>query len=420
MEAGRELEGVVLADRYLLQSCLDEGNFGWVYRAEHQLFGQAVRTVAVKVTKMTGIGAQEAREVFEEPITLARIIDGTEEESFRRYLVQIYDLGVLPEHDGRGFIVMEFISGGNLDRLLRDTQMPQWDVLEYALEICRGMSAVHDQGVIHRDLKPDNLLLTPARQIKIADFGLSARMIASRGYVPGVAGTTLWMAPETMDRSNPRSDPRSDVYSIGLVLYRMLTGTHPFSELIPPRELSPDEEAQWLLKHRMSLAVRRPSQINATVDDRMDKVVMTAMDPRPNVRFPNAGAMLRELEKIVVVCGDPREKLLARAREAAGCRRWEKAARHFTECIDEEPNAADEIAFEAHRGLGRCLGELGRWQEAIEALKRAETINERRNVLKDTRDIREFFDEIAEAFRSAGNPLAACGYDVKARRLRRR
>jgi len=140
-------------------------------------------------------------------------------------IVTIYEVG---EYEGDSFIAMEYVEGESLRSLLAQTELFVEDVLKLAIQICNGLGAAHRAGVTHRDLKPDNILLDQEARIKIADFGIAKLQGSPRLTKPGaVIGTPDYMSPE--QAMGQELDLRSDIFSLGIILYEMLTGQRPFT-----------------------------------------------------------------------------------------------------------------------------------------------------------------------------------------------
>ena len=301
-------EGVLLEGRYRIARMLSQGNFGAVFHSRLEIFQEPVRDVAVKITKQTQLDRETARSVFGEALMLARIFDQIEDASARSYIVPVYDLGLLDDHDGRGFVVMGLIRGiGSTEHVVRppDTLadeihrygggMPVDVALQFFRQVCTGMAALHRLGVIHRDLKPDNILLTEKGQIRIVDFGLAAAL-NEIGFVSGVAGTHQYMAPETA--THQQSDTRSDVYSLGIILYEMLTGHYPFRHLTAPADRTPSQRVEWIVQQKSQIQLSKTSAHNSEIEAWVDQLVSDCLAFEPGAGRPqNASALLERLDR---------------------------------------------------------------------------------------------------------------------------
>ncbi|MEV5170554.1 serine/threonine-protein kinase [Streptomyces flaveolus] len=215
---GVDAQGL-LADRYQLQDRLGSGAMGEVWRAEDRLLG---RTVAVKLLRTDE--AADAERFRLEARTAGRLNHPN--------VVGVYDFG---SHHGRLYLVMELVDGWSLaqERSLRGTLDPQ-EAAALAAQVASGLAAAHRQGVIHRDVKPANVMLSADRTAKIADFGIARfadEAAAGLTATGKIVGTADYLAPE---RALGRpAHPASDVYSLGCVLYELLTGRPPFRGATP-------------------------------------------------------------------------------------------------------------------------------------------------------------------------------------------
>jgi serine/threonine-protein kinase len=220
----QDLVGQVLADRYHIMKKLGEGGMGQVYLAEHVKMG---RRSAIKVMNPSMVHDPEAVARFNrEAANASRISDS--------HVCAIYDFGETP--DGLIYLAMEFIEGEPLTELIRqEGALPVARAADIAIQVAAALQAAHDLGIVHRDLKPDNIMLSRSRDgadaVKVVDFGL-AKAVGGEGggqkvtRTGLVVGTPEFMSPEQL--SGDKLDGRSDVYSLGLVLFNMLTGTLPF------------------------------------------------------------------------------------------------------------------------------------------------------------------------------------------------
>src|SRR5204863_585047 len=209
------LVGAVLSGRYRLESKLGSGGMSTVYLATDEVLD---RSVAIKLLH---------REISEEADQLERF--RREARSAARLshpnLVGVIDAG---EDDGRPYIVFEYIDGRTLKRRIQEEgPLPVDEAVAYGIEIGRGLTAAHARKLVHRDVKPQNVLIDPDGRAKVTDFGI-ARSLEQKGMTATgrVLGTTDYVSPE--QAMGEDVDERSDVYSLGVVLYEMLTGEVPF------------------------------------------------------------------------------------------------------------------------------------------------------------------------------------------------
>jgi serine/threonine-protein kinase len=295
----QRLLGQTLAGKYRLREVQASGAFGTVFRADQYFCRQLMRPVAVKVSRQTGLTEETAPHLFGDALVLARILAGSDpatDDGGRRHLVQIFDLGLLPEHDDRAYLVMEYVDGLPLVSHMRAAgRISVASGLRFVKQICRGMALVHSQGAVHRDLKSDNILVDRRGVVRVVDFGLAAFADRRLGFAPGSFGTFTYMAPETLFG---RSTPASDVYSLGLLLYELFTGGGP--HLTAP--WAADDKADRRDEHyrlKKDLRFPPPSEVQNEIrnDYRwLDVLIPRCLETDPGRRFSDAGQLLSAIE----------------------------------------------------------------------------------------------------------------------------
>jgi serine/threonine protein kinase len=214
ISGGRFAFGEILASRYRIIDMLGRGGMGEVYRAEDLTLKQIV---ALKFLPETLLEDEASLECFLQEVRIARQIAHPN-------VCRVYDIG---EADRRHFLSMEFIKGEELASVLkRFGRLPANKATEIARQICAGLAAAHKQGVIHRDLKPANIMIDSEGNARITDFGLAAIAEQLQADVQHISGTPAYMSPEQLERRELTT--KSDIYSLGLVLYELFTGKRAF------------------------------------------------------------------------------------------------------------------------------------------------------------------------------------------------
>jgi eukaryotic-like serine/threonine-protein kinase len=193
-----------------------------------------------------------------------------------------------PRRKSRMYIAMEYVEGNSLRALMRDKRpFPPERALGYARQVCRALVYMHGQGVVHRDLKPENMLITDAEQVKIMDFGIaldeSARRLTWAGLSTTI-GTPDYMAPEQI--SGRRGDARTDIYSLGTILYEMLTANLPYE----------GANVYAVMKAKASQDPQPPSKWVPDLDPRLEEIVLRAIERAPRNRYVSASELLADLE----------------------------------------------------------------------------------------------------------------------------
>ncbi|MFD8566503.1 serine/threonine-protein kinase [Streptomyces sp. NPDC059639] len=293
----RAFVGRVIDGRYLLREWIGGGGFGAVFRSEQYVLGRAVRPIACKVSRRADLTEQSAGELFADVLVLADVMGTMTDLEARRHLVHVYDAGLARDLGGRAYLVMEYVRGGTLAaEFARAERVAPRLMVKWARQIAVALRGLHCllPPLLHRDLKPDNVLLGQDRAVRLIDFGLAARMRAS-GTAEGVAGTTRYMAPETAAGA---SLPASDLYSLGLLMYEGLTGRPPYEHLVVPLDLPDRSLGQWLVEAKRKAPPVRPSSVEATVPPELDEIVMRCLELRPEDRFRSADEVIAALDAL--------------------------------------------------------------------------------------------------------------------------
>ena len=256
---------VIFNDRYQLIKKIGEGGLAEVYQAQDM---SLERMVAVKVLRPEYIRDPSFLVNFHrEAQNAAKLSDS--------YIVAVYDFG---QDKGRPYIVMEWIPGSDLRTLISQRgAVPVDQAIDFTIQICSAVGAAHRAGIVHGDLKPGNILITPSKQAKVTDFGL-ARALGESAMDEGevVWGTPAYFAPE--QASGARVLPATDVYALGIILYEMLTGRVPFVG-------SDDQEVARKQLYEAHIPIDR---INPAIPEPIARIVDAAMAKNPNERFLTA------------------------------------------------------------------------------------------------------------------------------------
>jgi predicted Ser/Thr protein kinase len=254
---GRFLPGTVIIERYRIISLLGKGGMGEVYRADDLTLGQPV---ALKFLPEQASSDSELQERFRTEVRISRKVSHPN-------VCRVYDVG---EVDGLTFYTMEYIDGEDLASLLRRIgRLPSDKGLEIARQLCAGLAAAHAKGVLHRDLKPANIMLDGRGQVVVMDFGLAAFVDQVTG-ADVRSGTPAYMAPEQL--AGKEVTEKSDIYSLGLVLYEIFTGKGAYSA---------DNLADLIKTRNAAAAVSRPSSIVKDIDPLVERVIMRCLELEP-------------------------------------------------------------------------------------------------------------------------------------------
>ncbi len=279
------LIGAALEGRYRVDAVIATGGMSTVYRG---LDTRLDRPVALKVMDSRYSGDVQFLTRFQrEAKAVARLKgDG---------LVAVYDQGGGAPGDEPPFLVMELVDGGTLRELLRERgPMPPHAVAAVLTPICKGLAVAHAAGLVHRDVKPENVLISDDGEVKIADFGL-VRAVAEAGITSTsvILGTAAYLSPEQVGSGD--SDPRSDVYAVGILAYELLTGRTPFT----------GDTALSVAYQRMDNDVPPPSSAIAGVPAQFDELIRRATERDPAARFADAAELGDALGEVIDELGLP-------------------------------------------------------------------------------------------------------------------
>ncbi len=280
-DEGRFLPGTLLGGRYRILTLLGRGGMGEVYRAMDLTLGQSV---ALKFLPEEAARNQGLLERFHGEVRVARVVSHPN-------VCRVYDIGQV---EGMPFISMEYVDGEDLASLLtRIGRLPADKAVDTGRKLCAGLAAAHDRGVIHRDLKPQNIMINKRGEVVIMDFGLAA--IA--GELTGAEarnGTPAYMSPEQIKGSVVTA--KSDIYALGLVLYELFTGKRPFDA----------HSLQQLMDMQEAAQLTSMTSVAADIDPTVEKVIRRCLDPDPAKRPASALNVLAALPG-----GDPLAAALA-------------------------------------------------------------------------------------------------------------
>src|SRR6266567_744838 len=268
--------GQTLDDRFFIVETITRSGMATIFKATDQ---QTKETVALKVPFM---------EFESDPGFYSRF---EREEEIGLSLDHPYILRFIPvEHKSRPYIVTEYLRGYTLSHLLNSVRpMPEKDALKLASRMCDALAHMHEHGVIHRDLKPQNIMICYDGTIRIMDFGIAkaaeGRRITFTGFTPAV-GTPDYMAPEQV--KGKRGDERTDIYSLGAMLYEMVAGVPPFS--------GENDNLFVVMNARVTGDPEAPRKRNPAVTPQVEEIILHAMEREPGKRYPTASAMKAELD----------------------------------------------------------------------------------------------------------------------------
>ena len=264
--------GKMLDNRYEILERIGTGGMAVVYKGrDHRLN----RLVAVKILKADLAQDEDFRRRFNaESQAVAQLSHPN--------IVSVYDVSRGGDTE---YIVMELIDGITLKQYMEKRGQLNWrETLHFITQIMRGLSHAHSRGIIHRDIKPQNIMVMRDGSVKVADFGIACLENAAQTLTQEALGSVHYISPE--QARGDRIDARSDIYSAGVVLYEMLTGRLPFEG---------DSAVSVAIQHLSSIPLA-PREINREIPEQLELICMKAMAPDPDRRYPSADAMIADLE----------------------------------------------------------------------------------------------------------------------------
>jgi len=257
--------------QFEILECLGRGGMGVVYKARQKSLN---RIVALKLLAPERVRDAKFAERFTEEARALATLN-------HPHIVTVYDFG---EAGGFYYLLMEYVDGVNLRQAMKAGRFTPEQALGIVPPVCEALQYAHEHGIVHRDIKPENLLVDREGRVKIADFGI-AKMLHAAGSDSGVeetqAGTPEYMAPE--QKEHRRTDHRADIYSLGVVLYEMLTGELPAEKLQPPSS-------------RLG---------GLRIDVRLDEIVLRALEKTPELRYQTATDFRTQVETVAADAGNP-------------------------------------------------------------------------------------------------------------------
>ncbi len=266
--------GKLLDDRYRIESVLGIGGMAVVYKAYDQ---QQQRDVAVKVLRDDVAMDAESRRQFRKEYQAVGMLSHPN-------IRAVYDVVASGDTE---YIVMEYVDGVNLKQYMRKKVVLPWqEVLRLSTQVVRALCHAHSRGIIHMDIKPQNIMILPDGTVKIADFGIAQ---IEEAVAPGqtsdeAVGSVHYISPE--QAHGEAVDARSDIYSLGVVMYEMLTGKLPFA----------GDTVEQVAIQQYTLIPDAPSQFNPKIPAELEDITLHAMEPDPDERYPSADEMLADLE----------------------------------------------------------------------------------------------------------------------------
>ncbi len=267
---GKKLDG-----RYELLELIGVGGMADIYRARDI---EEDRVVAVKILKTEFAGSDEFLRRFRNESKAIALLSHPN-------IVKIYDVGFTEKVQ---FIVMEYVDGITLTDYIEQQGVLKWrDSIHFTVQILKALQHAHDRGIVHRDVKSQNVMLLRDGTIKVMDFGIARfNRENNKTMSEKTIGSVHYISPE--QARGDITDERSDIYSVGVALYEMVTGKKPFDG---------DTPVSIALMHMQSTP-KKPTELNSTIPEGLEQIILRAMQKEPNQRYQTAGEMIKDLEEL--------------------------------------------------------------------------------------------------------------------------
>jgi serine/threonine-protein kinase len=312
--------------RYKIRGELGRGAMGIVYRAEDPALDRVVALKTILLAEDAEGRQEYHKRFFQEAKAAGKLT--------HPHIVTTYDFG---EEEGLAYMAMELLEGTELRTRMREGVIPPAEAIDIARQIADGLGFAHERGVVHRDIKPGNIMILGRGQVKIMDFGIARMRQADFKTSTGmVLGTPKYMSPEQI--AGEPVDHRSDIFSLGIVLYEMLTGTRLFA----------GEDVPQITHNVTNVEHEPPTHVNPELPAMVDFIVARALKKDPEVRYQDAYDLAADLATCLAEL---------RARTAPTEQDEKKAGRDTTRTVKLDPNdkapAARSIGFDTRLPLSR-------------------------------------------------------------------
>ena len=277
MEVFNKYIGMILDDRYKLEKTLGSGGMAMVFLAKDLVDG---KYKAIKMLK---------ENIANDPVVLQRFISESRAYSLlnnHSNIVTIYDISVKGEYK---YLVMEYVQGITLKKYLTERGPLDWrEVADFSIQILQALEVAHRIPVIHRDIKPQNIMLLPGGVVKVMDFGIAKLPNAQTlTMVDKAIGTVYYISPE--QATGAQVSTTTDIYSLGIMMYEMVTGKLPYVA----------ENQQGVIYKHLSAKPTPPSTYVPSIPKGFEQIILCAMEKKPSDRYASATQMIRHLKKIL-------------------------------------------------------------------------------------------------------------------------
>jgi len=341
--------------RYHIIEELGRGGMGVVYKGHDPLLN---RSVAIKILSQQLVGNPESKDRFIREAQAAARLNHPN-------ITAIFDIN---EHEGIYFLVFEFIQGQSLDRYVREHGMLSVpDALKFFIAAAQALDYAHQHGIVHRDVKPGNVMITDDRKVKVADFGIAWVEASHTLTQPGeVIGSCFYFSPE--QARGEKVDRRADIYSLGVLLYEMLTGQVPFRA----------DNLPAVIQLHLTQDPEPPTSLNMAIPRSIEAAVLKCMRKDPSERYQNVSDLLKDLQTEDVPEDLYRTKISpseAALHNILGNNYYKQGKLDLAVMEWNKATNLDPYNALTHNNLGTALDGMGRLGEAITEYGKAVDLN---------------------------------------------
>jgi len=266
---------------YRIMGEIGRGGMGIVYKALDEKEDQLV---AIKVLPLDFLTDRRKAQYLDHEFKIALALD---HPNIIRFFKMVR-LQVPNEKKKRGFLVMELVDGWNMRKHIQEQDLTMFQAVDLTINVCNGVAYIHQHGIVHGDMKPENILISPDGAVKIADFGLSKANSMFQLSREKLRGTKRYMAPEQLTRK--KVDPRTDIYSIGVTCYELFTGKSPYT----------GKTAEEIIKEIINRRIKPvpPSKEKPGLHHNLDKIILKALQKNPQNRYQSTFEMILDFKRL--------------------------------------------------------------------------------------------------------------------------
>lgn len=368
-------------DDYLLISVIGTGKTCQVYEAMHE---QSGATVAMKLMLPEAMALSAEKALLKHEGRVAQLFEHP----------NLIRCNGIVMRKTECYLLLDLFKTPNLKMMAHANRAAVLCRLKKMIEgVCAGLGHMHDKGWIHKDLKPDNILMNLSAEVRLIDFSLAVKKATGlskifAGKKGKIRGTRTYLAPETIRREP--SSPPTDIYSLGVTLYEIVTGKSPFT----------GESPQDLLKRHLAEAAQEPSLLNDNITPEMDAFILKMLAKKAKDRFQDCSEIVSTLSRLQMFKEEPVEEALAEEKRRASADEVERLEELMENRLDSRTDAQVQTMLQENPALMKSFNEIKQRQADREAARKAE-VERRSNIIKGEKSLKERQQEEKEEKKKA-------------------